>query len=79
MTLGRVPRVSSLAAGAILLPLWMKVLSQFEGRTAYIMFAVCPRFESLWVQILVGAVLGYITGGLLAGFFLLLDRGRKGA
>lgn len=83
MFFGRVPRVSSIVAGSILLPFWVFVTALFfDPPTRVTMqmarFIVNEALIVAPVTIIAGAILGYLTGAVMAGFFLLLDMAQGG-
>ena len=68
MLCGKTPRLASVAAGAIILPLFMLIAAAFAGDL--------PDWAALLVAVLLaplGAVLGYLTGTCAAGVFLIMD------
>lgn len=78
MYFGRVPRISSVVAGAILLPFWVFISAiYFEPPTRFVMFLSAYVVENVLsvtpFLIVGGAIIGYLAGAVMAGFFLLLD------
>ena len=69
---GTVPRGASMLVGAVLFPLWIGaliLLGQAE---------IAARADEFWIDTLTvlvaGPLLGYCTGTLAAGVFLVMDR-----
>lgn len=78
MFFGRVPRMTSIVAGTILLPFWVFVTANyFEPQTWLAIFVTdYTRSNPLIVApiaLACGAIVGYLAGTVFAGFFLLLD------
>src|SRR5262245_16214889 len=72
MVFGKVPRLSSIAAGAVLLPFWTLVMAIIRADSVSF-DAVAMAISAAPFTLIAGAVLGYLAGTVLAGFFLLLD------
>jgi len=68
MFYGQTPRAASAIAGAIILPIFIIAAAIFsDGRTGGGL--VC----FLFVSVPIGAFLGYVTGTMAAGVFLVMD------
>jgi hypothetical protein len=76
MIFGSVPRVASITAGVVLLPVWVIVaalLEEGQGGRGF----VTEALTSIPCTALAGGLIGYLAGAVMAGFFLLLDLARK--
>lgn len=73
MWFGSMPRGSSTVVGSIFLPLWVWVLAAFGSS------ALPAYLTASWIDVpfavFFGGLLGYCTGTLAAGVFLVLDLG----
>jgi hypothetical protein len=71
MRFGSVPRGASMVVGSVFLPLWIWTLAAWDS--SY----VPARFEGSWgdvpLVVFLGSALGYCTGAMAAGVFLVLD------
>ncbi len=71
MRFGNVPREASAIVGSIGMPIWVWTMLLL-GHSA-----MPAGFEGRWIDVpliaLCGAVLGYLTGAVLAGVFLIAD------
>jgi hypothetical protein len=67
MFYGKTPRVASIVAGAIILPLFTIVAGFFSARSNLAMVCLAIGFIPL------GALLGYLTGTCAAGIFLVME------
>ena len=72
MFFGRVPRVSSIVSGALLLPFWV-FTTAWAGDSRMSMHVLNQALIIAPFTLVFGAILGYLTGTVMAGFFLLLD------
>jgi hypothetical protein len=73
MWFGTVPRGSSTLLGSVLLPMWIWLLAAFGS-------SALPAYHTAsWIDVpftvMFGGLLGYCTGALAAGVFLVLDLG----
>ena len=73
MIFGQVPRLSSIASGAILLPFWVFVTAIIDEGSGGGRNAIGWAVASAPFTLIAGAILGYLAGTVMAGFFLLLD------
>ena len=73
MVFGKVPRLSSIIAGAVLLPFWVLVTAILEERNGSWYSPLEFAIYSTPFTLFGGAFLGYLAGTVMAGFFLLLD------
>lgn len=73
MRFGSVPRGASTLVGCVFLPLWT------WGMAAFGSSALPAQFSSSWgdvpFAVAFGGLIGYCTGALAAGVFLILDMG----
>jgi len=73
MTFGAAARWASTLVGCVFLPAWVWILVALESHL------LPPKFTSSWVDlpaaIFFGGLLGYCTGTVLAGVFLVIDVG----
>lgn len=71
MKMGGMPRTASALAGAILLPVWLVITAVFSDEFG----ADSPTaiLATLPCSVVGGGLLGYLTGAILAGVFLVLD------
>ena len=76
MIFGQVPRLSSIASGALLLPFWVLVTAIIEEISGGGYNAIGFAVASAPFTLIAGAFLGYLAGTVMAGFFLLLDLAR---
>jgi hypothetical protein len=67
MLYGKAPRLASIVAGALILPVFMLLAAMFTGQVESGMMCVAIVFVPF------GAVLGYLTGTCAAGIFLVMD------
>jgi hypothetical protein len=68
MFCGKTPRLASIAAGALILPLFLLIAAAIAGNM--------PDWAALLLAVLfvpLGALLGYLTGACAAGVFLIMD------
>ena len=73
MRWGGMPRMASVGAGATLLPLWIVGFAIWWAPrrwNSYVFEFTC----SLAFAVLIGGFLGYLTGAVVAGVFLLADK-----
>jgi hypothetical protein len=73
MVFGQVPRLSSIASGALLLPFWVFVIAIWEESAGGGRNAIGWAVGLAPFTLIAGAILGYLAGTVMAGFFLLLD------
>ncbi|MBM4089417.1 MAG: hypothetical protein FJ276_08310 [Planctomycetes bacterium] len=71
MRYGTVPRGASTLVGCVFMPLWVWVLNAFDSRHAFASFG--QSVFDLPITVLFGGLLGYCTGALAAGVFLVMD------
>jgi hypothetical protein len=72
MLYGKTPRAASAIAGAVLLPLFLIAMAAYRNSHRSDVDA-CVAFASIPM----GAFLGYITGTLAAGVFLIMDSAER--
>lgn len=68
MFYGQTPRLASVLAGAIILPLFAMIAAMFDGRAHPIAI-----IAMVVIFVPCGAILGYLTGTCAAGIFLVMD------
>jgi hypothetical protein len=71
MRFGESPRLASMVSGALLLPFSMLVATLVVGRSPF--DAAVFDIGAIVILIPVGAALGYLTGALMSGCFLVSD------
>ena len=70
MFCGRVPRLASIVAGAVLSPLFIGASLWSFGESGHLAEVICV----MWGSVFWGAIGGYLTGTCAAGIFLVMEK-----
>ena len=71
LVLGRVPRVASIVAGSLFMVLANFIMSFYDQ------VPIRNNIDTVLTLLIVGAILGYLGGTLVAGVFLVIDKAEQ--